>query len=194
MTRNERGQSLVEILFTLSILGCVATTGLAVMNHARRVYALSAGTAELRALFQRVRMIAIVRDCNVAIRFRPAEGDGWSWSVYEDGDGDGVRNDDITRGVDRLIEKPRLFQHPPVRIGVPAGAVPDPTAPGQLLSLRLPVRFGTSLLCSFSRQGEATNGSVVITDGVRARIIRVHGTTGRIDVYRWDGKKWRVGE
>ena len=72
--------------------------------------------------------------------------------------------------------------------------MPDPLKPGALLGTRAAVRFGNSTLCSFSRQGEATNGSIVLTDGKRATIIRVHGTTGRIDVYRWDGKKWRVGE
>jgi len=193
MTRNEKGQSLVEILFTLSILGCVLTTGLTVMNHARRVYALASGTSELRALFQRVRLTAVTRDRNVAIRFRPVDGDAWSWSVYEDGDGDGVRNDDITRGVDRLIEKPRLFQHAPVRIGTPAETIPDPTAPGQSLAMRLPVRFGTSLLCSFSRKGEATNGSVVLTDGRGATVIRVGGTSARVNVLRWNGKAWTTG-
>jgi len=193
MTRNEKGQSLVEMLFTLSILGSVALTGLTVVTQARRAYALASATSELRGLFQRIRMTAIVRDRNVAIRFRPVDGDAWSWSVYEDGDGDGVRNDDITRGVDRLIEKPRVFQHAPIRIGVPATPVPDPTAPGQLLSLRLPVRFGTSLLCSFSRMGEATNGSVVLTDGRGATVIRVLGTSARVNVLRWDGKKWTTG-
>lgn len=193
MTRNEKGQTLVEILFTLSILGSVAVTGLTVMNHARRAYALAAATSELRSLFQRVRMTAVAHDRNIAIRFRPAERDAWSWSVYEDGDGDGVRNDDITRGVDRLIEKPRLFQHAPVRIGVPGEPIPDPTAPGKALSLRLPVRFGTSLLCSFSRAGEATNGSVVLTDGSGATVIRVGGTSARINVLRWNGKAWTTG-
>lgn len=193
MTRNEKGQTLIEILFTVSILGSVAVTGLTVMNHARRAYALAAATSELRSLFQRVRMTAVARDRNIAIRFRPAEGDAWSWSIHEDGDGDGVRNDDIARGVDRLIEKPRLFQHAPVRIGVPAGAIPDPTAPKQLLSLRLPVRFGTSLLCSFSRNGEATNGSVVLTDGRGATVIRVGGTSARINVLRWNGRTWTTG-
>jgi len=191
MKRNERGQTLIELLTVLSLIGIVTAIGTSMTTRARTTIALAAGTSELRALFQRVRMIAVSHDRNVAIRFRP-EGDLWSWSIYEDRDGDGVRNDDIARGVDVLLERPRLFQYRPVRIGVPSEPIPDP-ATGQPLSLRLPVRFGTSQLCSFSRAGEATNGSVVLTDGRNVTIVRITGTSAWISVLRWNGTKWITG-
>jgi hypothetical protein len=104
-----------------------------------------------------------------------------------------VRNDDINKGTDREIIPPRNFQHGPAGIGLPSGKVPDPMAPGQTLGARSPVRFNTSMLCSFTRQGEVTNGSVVVSDGTNATIVRVHGTTGRIQVWRWNGNGWRAG-
>lgn len=189
--QRQRGQTLIELLVVLTLVGIVTAIGTSMIDRARTTVALAAATSELRALFQRVRMIAVTHDRNVAIRFRPA-GEYWSWSIYEDRDGDGVRNDDIDRGIDRLLEKPRLFQFAPVRIGVPAEAIPDP-ATGQPLSLRLPVRFGTSQLCSFSRAGEATNGSVVLTDGRNVTVIRITGTSALVNVLRWDGKKWITG-
>jgi len=192
MGRKEKGQTLVELMVVVSILGFFVAIGASSMTHARRDIALSAGTAELRALFQRTRLTAITHDRNIAIRFRPV-GPLWSWTVYEDGDGDGVRNDDITKGIDFAIAPQRIFQFPPVRVGVPSGTVIDPMT-GQSLALRLPVRFGTSQLCSFSRDGEATNGSVVLTDGEKATIIRIEGRSARITVLRWNGKKWTSGD
>jgi hypothetical protein len=112
--------------------------------------------------------------------------------VYEDGDGDGVRNDDITTGIDRPLDRARVFQYRPVRIGVPSAPIPDPST-GQPLYLRLPVRFGTSQLCSFSRSGEATNGSVVLTDGQSATIIRISGRSALVNVLRWNGSRWVTG-
>ena len=190
--RRERGQSMLELVVAMVVIAWIGLIGSSAIDGARRSIALVAGVSELRALFQRVRMLAIAHNSNVAIRFRPVGDDEWSWTVYEDGDGDGVRNDDINRGVDKLLEQARLFQHPPVRIGVPAAAVPDP-ANGKLLSLRLPVRFNSSMLCSFSSVGEATNGSVVLTDGKHVTIIRVQGHTANVDVLRWDGLRWREG-
>jgi len=192
MTRKQKGQTLLELIVAVSILGIVGATGTSALTRARRDIALAAGTAELRALFQRVRLLAVMHDRNIAIRFRPV-GDLWNWTIYEDGDGDGVRNDDITRGTDVQLERTRLFQYKPVRIGVPLVPVTDPTN-GQLLSLRLPVRFGASQLCSFSREGEATNGSVVLTDGEKATIIRINGRSAWITVMKWNGTKWSTGD
>lgn len=188
MRRNQKGQSLIEMLVVVSLIGFFGVLGNSALTSARRNIALSASTAELRALFQRVRMLAVGHNRNVAIRFRPA-GDAWSWTIYEDGDGDGVRNDDILRGVDFQVDRTRVFQYQPVRIGVPSKPVVDPMN-GQLLGLRLPVRFGNSQLCSFSRDGEATNGSIVLTDGESATIIRIGGTSALINVLRWNGKAW----
>jgi hypothetical protein len=48
-------------------------------------------------------------------------------------------------------------------------------------------------LCSFNRHGEVSNGSIVLTDGERAAIVRTYGTTGRVAVLRWNGKEWKLG-
>ena len=187
------GQTLLELMVVLAIIGMFSMIGIYAADVGMRQASLLGGTSELRAVFHEARMLAVARDRNVAIKFRDV-GETWTWTVYEDGDGDGVLNDDIQKKIDRPLGRPRRFDHSPAVIGVPPYDVPDPLKPGALLASRAAVRFGNSTLCSFSRHGEATNGSVALTDGTRATIIRVHGTTGRIDVFRWDGKKWRVGE
>jgi type II secretory pathway pseudopilin PulG len=187
----QQGQSLTELIVVLFIISTTLLATMSAAGTARKRIALTAATSELRAVFLNVRALAVAHDRNTAIRFRQ-EGQTWSWTIYEDGDGDGVRNDDITRHTDFPIGRTRVFQHPPVRIGVPSGPVIDPTT-GQLLSLRLPVRFGTSMLCSFSREGEATNGSVVLTDGRNTTIIRISGRSALVNVMKWDGRKWVTG-
>lgn len=192
MNKHQRGQSLIELLVTVSLIACLGAAGTITVNRSRRAVGLAAVTSELRAIVQRTRMTAIVHNRNVAIRFRPS-GDTWSCTVYEDGDGDGVRNDDIAAGIDRPIAPERVIRFPPARIGTPSTAIPDP-ATGAPLSARSPVRFGVSQLCSFTRRGEVTNGSIVVTDGTTANVVRVHGTSGQIDVERWNGAKWISGD
>jgi prepilin-type N-terminal cleavage/methylation domain-containing protein len=189
----QRGQTLLELMVVLGVITIFSMIGIYAADAGMRQASLLGGTSELRAVFHEARMLAVARDRNVGIKFRDV-GDTWTWTVYEDGDGDGILNDDIKKKVDRELLRTRRFDHRPAAIAVPPYDVPDPLKPGALLGTRAAVRFGNSTLCSFSRQGEATNGSIVLTDGRRATIIRVHGTTGRIDVYRWDGKRWRVGE
>ncbi|HEY0155779.1 MAG TPA: GspH/FimT family pseudopilin [Thermoanaerobaculia bacterium] len=189
----QRGHSLLDLLIVLMILGVFSLVGGYAADLGMRQASLVAATSELRSVFHEVRMLAVARDRNLGIKFREAGGT-WTWSVYEDGDGDGVRNNDISRGVDRVIQRPRRFDHRPAIVGVPLAEIADPLKPGALLSSRKAVRFGDSTLCAFSRRGEGTNGSVVLTDGTRVSIVRVHGGTGRIDVHRWDGYQWRVGE
>jgi prepilin-type N-terminal cleavage/methylation domain-containing protein len=192
MNERQRGQSLMELMVATAVIGVMLTAVTTSLDQARNRIALAAATAEMRAILQRVRMIAVARDRNVGVKFQE-EGGVWTYAVHEDGDGDGVRNDDILRGTDRRIEPRRTFQHAPARIGVPAGRVPDPLS-GGLLSSRTAVRFSSSTLCSFSKRGEASNGSLVLTDGKRATIVQVRGGSAVIAVWRWNGEYWRRGE
>jgi prepilin-type N-terminal cleavage/methylation domain-containing protein len=188
----QKGQTLIEMLIVLALFGSIGAIGISTAQSVQRRVALSGATSELRATIMYVRAMAIARDRNVAIRFR-ADDRAWTWTVYEDGDGDGVRNDDISKGKDPQVLAVKRFQYGPAGIGLPSGKVPDPMANNQPLSLRSPVRFNTSMLCSFTRQGEVTNGSVVLSDGSNATIVRVHGTSGRIQVLRWNGTEWKTG-
>lgn len=189
---HQKGQSLIELLIVLAIIGIVCAVGMSAVESVQRRVALNSATSELRAIIMYVRTLAIARDRNVAIRFRN-EQRAWTWTVYEDGDGDGVRNDDISKGRDRRILPTRTFQYGPAGIGLPSSSVPDPLAGGRPLTERSPVRFNASMLCSFTRKGEVTNGSVVLSDGRGANILRVHGTSGRIQVLRWNGTVWKSG-
>jgi hypothetical protein len=190
MFRIQSGQSLVEVVVTMAILGLVGMlTGSAIESVQKRI-ALRSATSEVRATLMYVRTLAVTRDRNVAIRFRN-DARGWTWAVVEDGDGDGVRNDDINKGIDREIQPARRFQYGAAGIGLPGVSTPDPF--GGKLEDRPPVRFNASMLCSFSRAGEVTNGSVVLTDGERAVVVRAHGRSGRISVLTWNGRKWITG-
>jgi hypothetical protein len=187
MNRQQAGHSALELMVGMVVTALIALAGTSAVSASSKRLALMAAISDLRADLAHVRGLAIAHDRNIAVRFRD-DGDGWAWSVYEDGDGDGVRNDDIATGVDRLLRAPH---HPlgPIVIGIPAVPIPDPST-GRPLGSRSPVRFNASSLCSFSRNGEATNGSVVLTDGNGAAVVEVQGSTARISVFWWSGGRW----
>lgn len=130
-------------------------------------------------------MSAVQRGRSLALRFQQ-DSDGYGWSVYVDGNGNGVRTADIDSGADPLVTGWIALGAiaPGVDRGAPAGVPPvDSTA----LVGDDPVRLGPSDLLSFSPDGQASSGTLYITGrGDRTWAVRVLGATGRIRMSRFD--------
>jgi prepilin-type N-terminal cleavage/methylation domain-containing protein len=187
------GYSLVEMIVALAIIGLFLTMALPAFGNLQRRFALRAATSELRAIFQKTRMRAITRRANAGVRF-VRTGDAWSFAVYDDGDGDGLRNDDIASRVDPLAEpsRPVLQESRAIRFGLLPYAIKDPDG-DPLLPSASPVQFNRSTLCSFSPVGESTPGTVYLTnDAGDVWAVRVYGATAKVRVTRYDvaKKKW----
>ncbi|MEO8216504.1 MAG: prepilin-type N-terminal cleavage/methylation domain-containing protein [Acidobacteriota bacterium] len=188
MRNRQAGYSLVEILSVVAIIGTLSVIAMPAFFNLRKQQAVNAATSEIRGILHRVRSRAIARGSNSAVKF-VVLGGTWHYAIYDDGDGDGVRNADITSGVDRLVAPPQPVLHAIgfARIGIPVRGVKDVDSATILHSTDSPVRFGVSTLCSFSSMGSGTPGSVFLTDGdERGTIVRVFGASGRIRVMRFN--------
>ena len=106
-----------------------------------------------------------------------------TWALFRDGDGDGVRSDDIRDGTDPAISPRRRLAHlgARVRLGFPEGIAPrDPGDPSRRLDrLDDPVRFNRSDIASFDPLGTATPGSLYVTDGSRELLRRARDVAHR---------------
>ena len=140
------GYTLIELLIVVAIIGMIVGVTVPNFMSMRRRMAVRAAAGELRSVFHLVRMRAIARGVNTGVKFLMQDGT-WHFATYEDGDGDGVRNDDIKKGVDRLVARPRvLFAHSRiVTIGMPDFPFKDPDGD----KVKSPVTFNQSSLCSF---------------------------------------------
>lgn len=193
---SERGFTLIEMLTTVAILGMIAAVAFPSMMTIQRRAAVRNAASELRAIFFAARMRAIARSHNCGVKFLK-NVDGWSYALYDDGDGDGVRNDDITSGVDVCAQSARRVLASTEKrafIGLPPYALKDPDG-DPLPPTKSPVSFNNSTICSFSAMGEATPGTIYITDSIEdVYAVRVFGASGRIRVMRWNrGKaKWET--
>jgi hypothetical protein len=187
------GASIVQALLTLTVLATVAALAAPGVAGLQASVAIRSAAGEVGVALFRARSLAISSGRNVGVKFR-RNGDRWEWTVYADGNGNGVRTIDIDRGIDRPIAS---FTWPrnDVLPGILGPNVPDPGQPGSFLANPSdPIRFNASDICSFSPVGESTPGSVYLWDGHdRMAVVRVFGRSAKLRTlyYRRGDSGWK---
>lgn len=190
---SEGGTSLLELVFLSALL--VTLSGLAIpamragLDEAR-TYAAARHLAGRLAL---ARLEAVKHSANVAVRF-VADGGTYRYASYLDGNGNGVRADDIGRGVDRALNPPErlgdLFAGVQFEILDGVSAI---EGGGTLGSQADPVRLGRAGMLSFSPTGSATSGTLYLRGRCTCQYaVRVLGVTGRTRVleFRPGTRQW----
>jgi hypothetical protein len=188
-----RGYALMDMMFAVAMvatLGGIAMNSLASTIDDER----AAGAAwYVSSRIQRVRMEAAGRSANAAMQIVPSSG-GFAFRLYVDGNGDGVRTEDINAGIDRPISAiERLPDNfPGVDFGVIAGLPPidsGTSAPGSD-----PIKLGNSNLLAYAASGTSSSGSLYITGRSRVQYaVRVLGDTGRTRLLKFDlhTRQWK---
>jgi hypothetical protein len=171
----------------MAVTGALVLVALPVMEDAHRAAALSRAAAQVHGLLIRCRSVAVLRSRNCAVVFDQVGDGSWRCTVAEDGDGDGVRRNDIESGTDAVVGPILVLDAGPAGPGILDGRVPDPSGNGSLRGNRWdPIRAGRGDIISFSSGATASPSSVYLTDGWRRMVVlRVYGGTGRINRLHW---------
>lgn len=195
----QRGFTLAEVLVVLAAVGLTAAITVPRLWQATAALRVRSAASEIVSIFHLARGYAIRHNHHVGVRFdtRGALGvddERVTWSLYRDGDGDGVRTRDIEDGTDPPVMVGRAVARlgASVRFGFPPGPAPrDPGNPRRRLDrLDDPIRFNRSDIASFSPLGGSTPGSVYLTDGRAAlAVVRVYNRTGKIRVLVYDPER-----
>ena len=186
----ERGFSLLEATVAVGIILVMAAVAApAFRARFADAHILGAGQ-QFKGHFRLAWSTAVRRNVYTAIRFeRLADGRAF-YSVYSDGNGNGVLSADIARGVDLRIAGPYPLSGgaPGVSVGINPG-VPNPPPEGGLLSGD-PIRFGRSDILSFSPLGTATPGTFYLAGDSAQAAVRVNGGSARVRLMLWRGGRW----
>jgi hypothetical protein len=195
--RREGGFTLLELVTGLAVVALILGLTLPLVGDTARRLRLRLGAAEVVETFYLVRATALRQNANVGVRFEQVGGEV-TFTLYRDGDGDGVLAADVADGTDPPVTAPRRLAHVggDVRFGFPPlPGLRDPS--GRPLDRGGdPIRFNRSGMASFSPLGTATPGSLYLTDGRRGLVaVRVRNTTGKVSVLTYDGaeRHWRDG-
>src|SRR5262245_2320516 len=183
------GHSLIELLFVAGIAatasGIAVPQMLAGLDDSRALGA----TRYLSSRLSRARADAVMRSADVAMQFAPGRDGGYTFAEYVDGNRNGIRAQDIERGVDRRLGGfERLgdsFK------GVDFGTIRD--LPAVVAGGREPggeaIRLGPSGFATFTALGTATSGSLYVRSARGAQyVIRIFGETGKTRILRFNAR------
>jgi hypothetical protein len=185
----ERGRTLLELVTVVGLILVAA----AVSTPYLRAYAVEAhlvGAARaFKGRFRLARSMATRMGVYTAIRFEQ-EGSRWQYSVYADGDFDGVQSADIAAGRDRRVAGPFPLDagSNDVAVAINPGTPAPPPDSGPLTGD--PIKFGTSRMLSFSPLGGATPGTFYLAGVGRQAAVRVNGGSGRVRIMICRGRRW----
>lgn len=188
--RGERGQTLAELMAALAILGLLAGLAVPALGGLRERASLAGASSELATLLRTLRSRAIAEGQTLGLVFE-REGSGWRYGVFADGDGDGIRAADVADGTD--YPAARTARLPERWPGVDFGCLPLvrirrlPPASGFMVPPVDPIQFGSAKIVSLTPQGDASTGTLYLSDGRgRMSAIVMFGPTARVRVFRYD--------
>jgi hypothetical protein len=186
------GYSVLELMFVSALMvtlgGIAVPQTLAALDEFR-----AAGAARyISARLYRARMEAVMRSAPVAIQFSQTPA-GYRYSVFRDGNGNGVLTSDIRSGIDSPVGMAEsLRDH---FKGIDFGVLPglpsiDPggTPPGDD-----PIRLGAGSLLTFTAHGSSSTGTLYIRGRDAQYAVRVFGDTGKSRILKFHHRTRRWG-
>jgi prepilin-type N-terminal cleavage/methylation domain-containing protein len=191
--KRQNGITLIELIVVVAIIGIIALCAMPAFAAYRRQASVIAAGHEMRSLLREVRSRAIARGRYSGVKFVKS-GKNWTYTLYDDGNGNGIYNADINKGIDRRYFGPAVVmpQFQTAAIALLPNTIRDPDG-AKLLPTDPALQFGTSTICSFSPLGSGTPGTIYISDGIdNLYAVRVFGATGKVRMLRYDAgtQKW----
>ncbi len=122
------GFSLPEALAGIAIFALLVSVSVPILAETVARERLHAAGLETALTLRGLRQLSVSRRVGLGLRFIRT-GDRWSYSLYEDGNGNGIRTLDILSGRDPLLRGPvdPGATHEGVRFGLPQAPVPEAT-------------------------------------------------------------------
>jgi hypothetical protein len=184
-----RGAALIDIIVATFLCFVMAAIAVPVIGGTLDRERTIVGAHYLAGQLQRSRLESLKRARSVAVRLELV-GERTQLRLFADGNGNGVLQRDIDRGID-LPLAPLEWLDDQVRdvslrinqeiVDVPGSTVLEPGDD--------PLRIGNTSLLTFSPAGSATNGTLYVAAHRGPQMaIRVFGATGRVRVLMFDAQ------
>jgi Tfp pilus assembly protein FimT len=188
------GLALIDIVAATALIGLVTAMAVPLAATTFDRERAVVGAQYLAAELQRARMQSLRRGTSVALRIEQV-GERTSLQLFVDGNGNGVLQREIDRGIDRPFGSRDWLDHHAASVSLRINQdVIDLGSGGRLAAGSDPLRIGRTALVVFSPGGSSTSGTLYVAGRRGPQLaIRLFGATGRIRVLTFDpqARQWQ---
>ena len=183
------GVALIDIIISTALCVVMAAVAVPVIGGTLDRERTIIGAQYLAAQLHRARLESLRRARAVAVRMEVI-GDRTQWRLFEDGNGNGVLQRDIERGIDVPLTPPGWLDDQARDISLRINQeITDVSGGSALAPGDDPLRIGNTSLVTFSPHGSASSGTMYIAAQQGPQMaIRVFGATGRVRVLMFDAR------
>ena len=184
---DHRGAALIDLVAATALTVVLAAIAVPVAGGTLDRERAIMGAQYLAGQLQRARLESLRRGQSVAVHVR-ISGDRAACQLFVDGNGNGVLQRDIDRGVDPALAPETWLDEQARAITLRINqSIADVSGSTTLRAGDDPVRIGSTALVSFSPQGGATSGTLYVagTQGPQLAV-RIFGATGRVRTLIFD--------
>ena len=189
MIQRERGAALIDVVSAAALCAVMAAIAVPVVGGTLDRERTIVGAQSLAADVQRARIEALKRSASVALRIEVVDG-RTSLQLFSDGNGNGVLQRDIDRGIDLPLGPAGWLDDHARDVSLRINqTVPVIGGSGTLAAGSDPLRIGNTSLLAFSPLGSSTSGTLYVSATIGPQMaIRVYGATGRVRVLMFDAQ------
>lgn len=192
--RDDCGAALIDVIVAASLGVIMAGMAVPVIGGTLERERTIVGAQYLSGQLLRARLESLKRGSAVAVRFEIV-GERTGVGLYADGNGNGVLQRDIDRGIDQALAPLEWLDVRSRDVSLRINQyVDDVGGAGELAPGDDPLRIGNTALLAFSPLGSATGGTLYVAARRGPQMaIRVFGATGRVRVLMFDARsrQWR---
>lgn len=185
----QAGAALIDVVVAVALSLVMAAVAVPVVGGTLERERTIVGARYLAGHLQRARLDALKRARSVAVRFEVI-GTRTQMRAYADGNGNGVLQRDIDRGIDVALRRAEWLDDQVRDVSLRINQrVTDVAGSSTLEPGADPLRIGNTALVTFSPFGSATNGTLYVS-ALRGpqMAIRIFGATGRVRVLMFDAQ------
>jgi type II secretory pathway pseudopilin PulG len=184
-----RGAALIDVVAATAVVVIMAAIAVPVVGGSMEREKTMVGARFLAGQLQRARLAALRRAASVAVRIEIVD-DRTSLRLFVDGNGNGVLQKDIDKGLDPPLSPRHWIDEHARGVSLRINQeILDAGGSGTLGTGDDPLRIGSSALLTFSPLGSATSGTLYVAAQRGPQLaIRVFGATGRVRVLIFDAQ------